>query len=580
MSHAEGDEAVYGGTAASRHSRHVEELVYAVIAALATSALDQSLGPVKERIGGPLYSFLVLCLAGALWGLFSRFGHYLKILSGAEHPTGTPKRKIYDQFLANRLRGGTPVSVYADRLNRSLSQVDRFFGDCNKAMETPVTRLFGLRTPAHVWTAPALERCILLAYVYPQLAILFVWLISGQSGPVEYALGLPQGRSGVIRSLAAATIIISVFAYVQSYRAATKIRGAANKRSVWSAFVGWFSVMILSAFGTDLLLTTYNVGAVAGAVALTSSVIGGVAGDSFLAVGSALGGGTIAAFAAGFNYRVATISSISAITAAGVFLAVTGLRLPKPSGSALFGFLILAVAASLAGARMLSQSVLWPLLGPLLLFFGLFSVLNAPFNWFSLGLTRALLRRGSESNNWWPYFYALVDAVVAVFVIMLLTAVLVLAVQTFDLLATIGGGSQKAVLPLIGSANRGIEPLFNGIATNPGAPQYWWLYGLLLATVIPSIANLIIGGLSLTRGVALITNYARRQMSDLSRVNRNWIAFLLTAQDFLGVITGVGVQALLVFIILGQLLPLFGTNLLAADQWLADLNLPSLLLVQ
>ena len=41
---------------------------------------------------------------------------------------------------------------------------------------------------------------------------------------------------------------------------------------------------------------------------------------------------------------------------------------------------------------------------------GLLTLLNAPFDWASLGLTRALLRRGLELGGWWPYLLALVDA--------------------------------------------------------------------------------------------------------------------------------------------------------------------------
>jgi len=48
--------------------------------------------------------------------------------------------------------------------------------------------------------------------------------------------------------------------------------------------------------------------------------------------------------------------------------------------------------------------------GPLLLFLGLLTLLNAPFDWASRGLTRALLRRGLERGGWWPYLLALVDA--------------------------------------------------------------------------------------------------------------------------------------------------------------------------
>ena len=68
---------------------------------------------------------------------------------------------------------------------------------------------------------------------------------------------------------------------------------------------------------------------------------------------------------------------------------------------------------------------------------------------------------------------------------------MLVGVQAFDALAMYGG--RKPVLLL--------DPLIADIAAHPGAPEYWWLYALLLATIIPSLVNLVIGGTSLVRGL-------------------------------------------------------------------------------
>jgi hypothetical protein len=109
------------------------------------------------------------------------------------------------------------------------------------------------------------------------------------------------------------------------------------------------------------------------------------------------------------------------------------------------------------------------LAGPFLLFLGLLTLLNAPFDWASLGLTRALLRRGLELGGWWPYVLALVDAALAGVIVALLALTMVIGVQALDELAVHGGG--KPVLPL--------DTFFDGIAQNPAAPEYWWAYALL-----------------------------------------------------------------------------------------------------
>jgi hypothetical protein len=127
-------------------------------------------------------------------------------------------------------------------------------------------------------------------------------------------------------------------------------------------------------------------------------------------------------------------------------------------------------------------------------------LLNAPFDWASLGLTRALLRRGLELGGWWPYLLALVDAVLAGVIIACLAVVMVLFVQAFDEVAIHGGG--KPVLPL--------DTLFDGIAKNPAAPEYWWVYALLLSSMIPSFINLAFGGASLLRGIPGVSSLILR----------------------------------------------------------------------
>jgi hypothetical protein len=70
-----------------------------------------------------------------------------------------------------------------------------------------------------------------------------------------------------------------------------------------------------------------------------------------------------------------------------------------------------------------------------LLFLGLPTLLNAPFDWASLGLTRALLRRGIERKGWWLFFLATADALAAAGIIAVLATTMVIGVQAFDDLA-------------------------------------------------------------------------------------------------------------------------------------------------
>jgi hypothetical protein len=209
----------------------------------------------------------------------------------------------------------------------------------------------------------------------------------------------------------------------------------------------------------------------------------------------------------------------------------------------------------------------------LLLFLGLLTVLNAPFDWASLGLTRALLRRGLELGGWSPYVLGLADAAAAAIVIALLTAVSVLGVQTFDTLAAFSGGEAARILPL--------DKLFDGIAAHPAAPEFWWVYAMLLSTMIPSLVNLTIGGASLLRGIPWVTALVLRNMPDRRAppvFERTWMTLLLTSQVFLGGLLGIAAQGFLVYVVIGVMLPWFGFDLLDLARGVAAADLPGTVL--
>jgi hypothetical protein len=219
-------------------------------------------------------------------------------------------------------------------------------------------------------------------------------------------------------------------------------------------------------------------------------------------------------------------------------------------------------------ASRLSSVKEWEIAGPPLLFLGLLTLLNAPFDWASLGLTRALLRRGLELGGWWPYALAFIDAALAVLIIAALALTMVVGVQAFDALAVHGGG--KAVLPL--------DALLNGLAAHPSAPEYWWLYALLLSTMIPSLVNLVVGGASLLRGVPGVPALLLSKLPVARAVpafDRAWIATILTLQTVGGAILGIAAQGLLFWVIIFYVPPFFGLGLLDLARDLAAFNLPA-----
>jgi hypothetical protein len=233
-------------------------------------------------------------------------------------------------------------------------------------------------------------------------------------------------------------------------------------------------------------------------------------------------------------------------------------------------FLPAMILACLAAADLLSNLFGWGIFGPFLLFMGLLTLLNAPFDWASLGLTRALLRRGLELGGWWPYFLALADAALAAVIIVCLALVMVIGVQAFDELSVHGGGEKAEVLPL--------PALFGGIAKNPGAPEYWWAYALLLSTIIPSLINLAIGGMAFTRGIPSLARLLLQwipQGKAVPEYKRQPAAIGLTIQMFAGAFLGIAAQAFLAWGLIFHVMPALGLGLLDMARAVAVFDLPT-----
>lgn len=169
-------------------------------------ACELSVSEVAKHIGDLIAWFapegllrdavlVIYSLCGALVLVVYRY--YLGLLAQGAAPEGSQERKDYDALRASLAGGNLAARLYAKWLTTFLDGVERFFGDAG----TEGQRAFGLKTPAPLWTAPALDRCLLLALIYPIATIFLIWAVSGDVGPAERALGLKPDNSGWGRSL-------------------------------------------------------------------------------------------------------------------------------------------------------------------------------------------------------------------------------------------------------------------------------------------------------------------------------------------------------------------------------------------
>lgn len=501
-----------------------------------------------------LHSTLIWAILPILSLVYRR---YVGFLGFGSEPQGTRERQAYDALRNNLAGDNLAARLYAQWLTSVLGRVDRFFGDAGMANCTLFPHAFGLTTPAPLWTAPAFELCLLLALIYPMATIFIIWAISGHVGPAELALHLDPGLQWWQRCLAAALALLSVFALW----AAARMGAWRRVISIIFSIVAFVVAMILSVASAQAM-------AIAGATSVASAgyfIKAQFMLRSYVPMSIAHRAITAAVVLLGTITVTATIAVLGGVLGAIRRSSQLGGR--RWEGIFLSFIFVAMIFACYSAAIWLSSLQVWQILGPLLLFLGLLTLLNALFDWGSLGLTRALLRRGLELGGWWPYGLALVDAGLAAIIIAVLTLVMVIGVQAFDELAVHGGGT--AILPL--------TTLFAGVAAHPRAPEYWWIYALLLSTMIPSLTNLVIGGTSLLRGApglpALLLRFIPAQ-GNVLKPDRAWIAAVLTIQVAAGAVLGLAAQGFLVLVIIGHIMPFFGLELLGMARDVAAFNVP------
>jgi hypothetical protein len=138
---------------------------------------------------GPLRDTVLVIYSVCVALVLVAYRYYLGLLAQGAKPEGSIERKDYDALRASLAGGNLAARLYAKWLTAFLDWIERFFGDVGMADWTLFPHAFGLKTPAPLWTAPAFDRCLLLALVYPIAAIFVIWAISGHVGSAESALG-------------------------------------------------------------------------------------------------------------------------------------------------------------------------------------------------------------------------------------------------------------------------------------------------------------------------------------------------------------------------------------------------------
>ena len=137
-----------------------------------------------------------------------------------------------------------------------------------------------------------------------------------------------------------------------------------------------------------------------------------------------------------------------------------------------------------------------------LIVIGLVPLVNMPFDWASVGFTRALLRRGCERDAMAPLRLGSIDFAIGLILLLLLAATLIVALHLVDVvMAPYRQGTDLIDVP------KRLLALY----ARPGDPGNWWIYLTLFSTLIPSVLNLLVGM------VSVATWFPRRQRLAIRR---------------------------------------------------------------
>ena len=392
-------------------------------------------------LGWPIVCFMVLMCIPAL-------------RKTADNPSDRP-------YWRDLLRHDGAAERYRSVMRRGLDWLDSRLS-AHEAPQGPAQK---------AWSFGLLNATMALALAYPILAITIQWLCGSAidfGGQEVMAASPPQARIFTAVWLGS-SVLVYLFA------------GASKSRWRWTLVILATGILLLGLIFADGFAVPGNI-AVAGTVAVASVGAVAVASVGAVAVAVAFTGPVAGAFAVavvGVGAVAFVVPVLVAATSAGT-VAGAEERSSRPMARRLLfcGVLValLIVAIKMPddfGAGQRNQAVFF------MLTMGVLPLVNAVFDFASVGLTRYLLRLGLEQKRAaWP---AVLDGLGGIAIFFALGCTLI-AFVTF-------------VVPADGVPLVELKQLFADMRRAPG--DYIWLMVTLFSTLIPTLLHLSVAVLTL-----------------------------------------------------------------------------------
>ena len=384
-------------------------------------------------LGGPIVCFMVLMFIPAL-----------------RKTADNPSDRAYWRDL---LRHDRAAKRYRSVMRRGLDWLDSRLSS-HEAQQGPAQK---------AWSFGLLNATMALALAYPILAITIQWLWGSAidfGGQEVIAVSPSQARI-----FTAVWLGSSLFFYL--------FAGASKSRWRWPLFILATGILLLGPIYADRFAVPGNV-----AVASTVASVGAVAFAVEGAVAVVVAFGVASASADTFTFKGAVVGTVAGAVACVVVVAEELSSRPMAWHLLYCGVLVALLILAIKmpddfGAGQRNQAVFF------MLTMGVLPLVNAVFDFASVGLTRYLLRLGLEQKR--AAWRAVLDGLGGIAIFFALGCTLI-AFVTF-------------VVPADGVPLVDLTQLFADMRRAPG--DYIWLMVTLFSTLIPTLLHLSVAVLTL-----------------------------------------------------------------------------------
>ena len=411
-----------------------------------------------EFIGDASPWLVPLLVVLAVWGKFNWAA------------LNNPDKKASFERAVGWLREDSFGHLYLGFLGGLMDRVGSWIGDRRQLSQdsmvmTPpkglTQRMFGFNP----FTAESYEKCLWLAFMYPVFAYLIAWAMGadGQVGNVSL-FGIADIKLSPWQHWALVTSIFLLISF------ALLLRQQGWKR--WFKLTGLLLIILSS---IQLLKSE------AGPVFLA---LGGAVAVAFTVTKAANGHGTPVVIGSLASFLIiADISAFFGLVTTSVIVMGVLSKIEQSEKGLIW--LVYSTWLIVAGIILLAAEVEVDFNSNhmlLVLLWLLLPLTNAPLDWLSLGFTRGLLQavRTGNHSGWRALTWASADLLLAFIFMFLITAVLVGV-------TALGNAVAGKTLVDIGC-------IFSNLKADSADPDHWWIYFMLLSTLVPTLFHFALAG--------------------------------------------------------------------------------------